>query len=108
VATPAVGLQLFDRMANLVFAAGTPQRHFHLPALAAGEEVMLEFRLTCSLAPGEYTLGLDAATITPDAPDAGLFHERITGLGPLTVHHHDGGVQPFYGVAQLPLEIKYA
>lgn len=108
VASPAVGLQVFDRMANLVFAAGTPQRHFHLPALAAGEEMMLEFRLTCSLAPGEYTLGLDTATITPDAPNAGQFHDRIGGLGPLTIHHASSGVLPFYGLAHLPLDIRYA
>ncbi len=108
VPAPAVGLQLFDRMANLVFAAGTPQRHFHLPALAAGEEVMLDFRLTCSLQLGEYTLGIDAGSITPAEPNAGQFHDRVTGLGPLTIHHEHGGVQPFYGLAHLPLEIKYA
>jgi len=108
VAAPAVGLQLFDRMGNLVFAAGTPQRHFHLPALVAGEEVMLEFKLTCTLQLGEYTLGLDASSLNHSDPNAGIFHERITGLGPLKIYHDQGGVMPFYGLAHLPLDITYA
>lgn len=107
VAAPAVGLQIFDHMANLVFAAGTPQRRFNLPALAAGEEVMLEFRLTCALRPGEYTFGLDAASRVPSQANAGNFHDRVIGLGPLTVHFEQPEVMPFYGIAQLPLEISY-
>lgn len=107
VADPAVGLQVFDHMANLVFAAGTPQRHFNLPSLAAGEEVLLEFRLTCALRPGEYTLGLDAASRVPTQANAGNFHDRVMGLGPLVVHYEQSEVLPFYGIAQLPLQITY-
>lgn len=105
---PAVGLQVFDRMANLIFAAGTPQKHFHLPPLAAGEEVLLDFRLSCALQAGDYTLALDAASLNAADPNAGIFHDRIGGLGPLTIHHARGGVLPFYGLTHVPLEIHYA
>lgn len=108
ISRPAIGLQVFDRRSNLVFAAGTPQRFFNLPALSQGEELLLAFTLTCSLAPGEYTLGLDAATWDSTEVNAGAFHDRVTGLGPLVVHYERSDVLPFYGAAQLPLEITYA
>src|ERR1700677_235577 len=38
---PSTGLQVHDRMGNLVFAAGTPQLRFPLPALAKGQEILL-------------------------------------------------------------------
>ncbi|HVW20906.1 MAG TPA: ABC transporter ATP-binding protein [Opitutaceae bacterium] len=107
VRLPAVGLQLHDRMGNLVYAAGTPQLRFPLPSLAAGEEVLLDFRLTLSLQPGLYTLSLDAAEYDENDPNLGNFFDRVGGLGPLTVSNHAPGALPFYGVAQLPMEISY-
>lgn len=108
IALPSVGLQLHDRMGNLVFAAGTPQLRFPLAALIAGEEVMLEFHLTLALQPGVYSLSLDAAECDPDDPNVGTFYDRVGGLGPLTISHHAPGALPFYGIAQLPMEIGYA
>jgi ABC-type polysaccharide/polyol phosphate transport system ATPase subunit len=108
VAHPALGLQLFDRMANLIFSAGTPQLHFALPPLAAGEEILVDFRLGFDVQPGEYTLGLDAGALGPDGPNHGVFHDRITGLGPIAVTFDSLAAQPFFGAARLPLEISYA
>ena len=54
--------------------------------------------------PGTYTLSLDTAEPNPEDPNIGTFFDRIGGLGPLTVSRHSGGVFPFYGTAQLPLE----
>ena len=99
IALPSVGLQLHDRMGNLLFA---------LPPLAAGEEIMLDFRVTLTAQAGLYTLSLDAAEADPSDPNVGTFHDRVGGLGPLSVAHHAAGVLPFYGAAQLPLEISYA
>jgi hypothetical protein len=104
---PSVGLQLHDRMGNLVFAAGTPQVRFPLPSLEAGREVMLDFYLTLSIHPGSYTLSLDGAEYDEDDPNVGTFHDRVGGLGPLAVTHAGQGAMPFYGVAQLPLEIAF-
>lgn len=108
VAHPALGIQLFDRMANLIFSAGSPQLHFALPPLAAGEEILVDFRLGFDVQPGEYTLGLDAGALGPDGPNHGVFHDRITGLGPVTVTFDPQAAQPFFGAARLPLEISYA
>ncbi len=107
VRLPSAGLQLHDRLGNLVFAAGTPQLRFPLPSLRAGQEIMLDFRLTLGLQPGSYTLSLDAAEYDADNPNVGVFYDRIGGLGPLTVIHHATGAMPFYGIAQLPMEINY-
>lgn len=107
VRLPSIGLQLHDRMGNLVFAAGTTQLRFPLPSLEAGEEVLLEFRLTLSIYPGLYTLSLDAAEHDEENPNIGNFFDRVGGLGPLTISHSAPGAMPFYGVAQVPLEISY-
>jgi len=104
---PSAGIQLHDRMGNLVFAAGTPQLRFPLPALSKGEEFMLEFRVALNLQPGAYTLSLDAAEFDQENPNIGQFYDRIGGLGPQHVANHVSGALPFYGVAQLPMEISY-
>lgn len=108
IAHPALGLQLFDRMSNLIFSAGSPQLRFALPPLAAGEEVLVDFRLGFDVQPGEYTLGLDAGALGPDGPNHGVFHDRVTGLGPINVTFDSQAAQPFFGAARLPLEISYA
>ena len=104
---PSVGVQIHDRLGNLVFAAGTPQLRFPLPALSKGEEIMLEFRVTLNLHPGVYTLSLDGAEFDEENPNIGVFFDRIGGLGPLHVAHHGSGALPFYGIAQLPMAISY-
>jgi ABC-type polysaccharide/polyol phosphate transport system ATPase subunit len=104
---PSIGLQVHDRLGNLVFAAGTTQLRFALGAMPAGAEVMLDFRLALSLYPGVYTLSIDAAEQDAENPNIGHFHDRIGGLGPLTITHQGAGSLPFYGIAQLPLEISH-
>jgi hypothetical protein len=69
--------------------------------------VLLEFRVALNLQPGAYTLSLDAADFDEEDPNVGVFHDRIGGLGPLNIAHHGGGTMPFYGVAQLPMDISY-
>jgi lipopolysaccharide transport system ATP-binding protein len=104
---PSSGVQIHDRTGNLVYAAGTPQLRFSLPAMAKGQEVALEFRVALNLQPGVYTLSIDAAEVDQEDPNIGVFYDRVGGLGPLTVSHHAGGALPFYGTAQLPMEISY-
>ncbi|MDX2186793.1 MAG: ABC transporter ATP-binding protein [Opitutaceae bacterium] len=107
VRLPSIGLQLHDRLGNLVYAAGTPQLRFPLAAFNEGREVMLDFNLTLSLHPGTYTLSFDAAECDAEDPNVGTFFDRVGGIGPLEVKHHGTGAMPFYGVAQLPMEINY-
>jgi hypothetical protein len=104
---PSAGVQVHDRMGNLVFAAGTPQLRFPLPSLSKAQEIVLEFRLALNVQPGVYTLSIDAAEYDEDNPNVGVFYDRVGGLGPLTVGNHGGGTLPFYGAAQLPMDISY-
>jgi hypothetical protein len=107
VGRPSAGVQLHDRMGNLVFAAGTPQLRFPLPAMAKGQEIVLEFRIALNLQPGAYTLSIDAAEFDEENPNVGVFFDRVGGLGPINVAMHGGGALPFYGIAQLPMDISY-
>lgn len=107
VRRPSAGIQIHDRMGALAFAAGTPQLNFPLPQLHKGQEILLEFRVALNLQPGAYTLSIDAAEFDEDNPNVGVFYDRIAGLGPLTVAHHGTGAMPFYGLAQLPMDISY-
>ena len=106
VAEPAVGLQVFDRMSNLVFASGTRQLGTVVPPMVAGEERILTFTLTCNLQPGEYTLSVEASEPSGEGPNFGFLHDKHDGLGPLTVHYEHNHTWPFYGIARLPLEIS--
>jgi hypothetical protein len=94
-------------MGNLVFAAGTTQLRFALPALSKGQEILLEFRIALNLQPGAYTLSIDAADFDEENPNVGTFYDRVGGLGPINVAHHGAGALPFYGMAQLPMDISY-
>lgn len=106
VAEPALGLQVFDRMSNLVFASGTRQLGTVVPPMGAGEERILTFTLTCNLQPGAYTVSVEASEPSAEGPNFGFLHDKHEGLGPLTVHYEHNHTWPFYGIARLPLEIS--
>lgn len=108
ISHPALGLQLFDRMANLIFAAGTPQVHFPLPPMEQGTEILLDFRVKFDVQSGEYTFGLDASELGSSGPNHGMFYDRVTGLGPISVIIDSQAPLPFFGATRLPLEISYA
>ena len=106
IGEPSLGLNLYDRMANLVFAAGTRQLGIKLKPMAAGEERIVTFRLTCNLQPGEYTFSVEASEPSAEGPNFGFLHDKHEGLGPLAVHYEHNHTWPFYGIARLPLEIS--
>jgi ABC-type polysaccharide/polyol phosphate transport system ATPase subunit len=106
VSEPSLGLNVYDRMANLVFAAGTRQLGVKLPPMAAGEERIVTFKLTCNLQPGEYTFSVEASEPSTEGPNFGFLHDKHEGLGPLAVHYEHNHTWPFYGIARLPLEIS--
>lgn len=106
VAAPAVGLHFFDRMNNLVFAAGSRQRGVRLPAMEAGDELVVSLTLGLHVQPGEYTFSLGCSEPSPQGPNYGVNLDRHEGLGPIVVHADATRVLPFYGVAELPLAIR--
>jgi ABC-type polysaccharide/polyol phosphate transport system ATPase subunit len=103
---PSTGLHLYDRMANLVFAAGTRQLHFPMDPMAAGEERVIGFKLGFSVQPGEYTFSLGCGEPSAQGANFGFIHDRYEGLGPVSVHYEGTAVMPFYGVASLPMTIS--
>ena len=111
VQQPNVGIHIYDRLGNLIFASSTRQLRVTVPALAAGEERSVTFRIGLPLQPGAYTFSLGCSEPGGgDSPDVGLLHERHEGLGPFEVSAPDkqqseAAPFPFYGLVQLPMEV---
>lgn len=108
IAVPSSGIHLYDRMNNLVFAAGTRQRQVPFDDFAEGESRVVEFQLVLSVQPGEYTFSVGCSQASAEGPNLGYIQNRLEGLGPITVSPSPlaDGTWPFYGHAKLPLEIK--
>jgi ABC-type polysaccharide/polyol phosphate transport system ATPase subunit len=103
---PSAGLHLFDRLGNLVFAAGTAQLRQHIAPMKPADECLITLRLTMSVQPGEYTLSLGCADVENLDSDSGVFSDQCEGLGPIAVHAPQGQMARFYGIARLPLEVE--
>jgi lipopolysaccharide transport system ATP-binding protein len=108
ISNPSSGLHFYDRMNNLVFAAGTRQLLVPFGDFAAGETRIIEFQLELSVLPGEYTFSVGCAQASDEGPNQGYIQHRLEGLGPITVlpPTTETGTWPFYGIAKLPLNIK--
>lgn len=108
IVDPSAGIHLFDRMGNLVFAAGTRQLGHVLPELARGDELVVRMALKLPVQPGEYTFSLGASEPLADFnPNVGIIQDRHELLGPLSVIADSGKLMPFYGIARLPMEVEY-
>jgi hypothetical protein len=103
---PSTGIHLFDRLGNLVFAAGTRQLRHRLPDLKPGQELLVKFEITFNVQPGEYTFSLGASEPCEQGPNIGYIHDRHEMLGPIIVVADEAEIFPFYGIAQLPMRIK--
>jgi ABC-type polysaccharide/polyol phosphate transport system ATPase subunit len=103
---PSTGFNIYDRMTNLVFAAGTRQLGVILKPMQAGEERLVTFKLTCNLQPGEYTFSIETSEPSAEGPNFGCLHDKHEGFGPLTIHYEHNHTWPFYGIARLPLEVS--
>lgn len=107
IADPATGIQLYDRLGNLVFAAGTRQLKHRLPSLSPGEKIVVSLELTMDVQPGEYTFGIGSSEPSESGPNSGYFHDRIDMLGPIVVNFDHDDVFPFYGIARLPMAAEH-
>jgi ABC-type polysaccharide/polyol phosphate transport system ATPase subunit len=105
VSNPSVGIHLFDRLGNLVFAAGTRQLGRRLPDLSPNQELVVNWKLVFSIQPGEYTFSLGASEPSQEGVNYGFVHHRYEMLGPIIVHADPTKPFPFYGMAQLPMSI---
>lgn len=108
ITEPSAGIHLYDRLGNLVFAAGTRQLQHHLPPLEAGEELVISMTLQFNVQPGEYTFCLGASEPSSDGgPNVGYVHDRHEMLGPLVVTYDSDRLYPFYGIAKLPMTVQF-
>ncbi len=102
---PSIGIHIFDRMNNLVFAAGTTQLCRPLQSIRKGEERVVSIIITFSIQPGEYTFNLACGSPSKTAHNTGYVDDQFEGLGPIVVHYDRNKELPFYGTAQLPMSI---
>jgi ABC-type proline/glycine betaine transport system ATPase subunit len=107
VRQPRVGLHLYDRFNNLVFAAGTFQLGHVLPDLAPGERVAVRAEVTMDVHPGEYAFGVGASVPSEAHPEHGEVCDRVMQLGPIAVVQDREAVRPFFGIAKLPMRVSH-
>jgi ABC-type polysaccharide/polyol phosphate transport system ATPase subunit len=106
--TPTIGIHLFDRLGNLVFATGSTQLRSDMPPLDTGEYLAACLRVELRVQPGEYTFSLTAGeAIESENPNLGFVHDSHELLGPINVQQPADPLLPFYGVAQLPTALEY-
>ena len=102
---PSVGVHLYDRLGNLVFAAGTAHLGLILPPMRQGHELIVALRIKFNVQPGEYILSVGcSAAPPPGAPDVSDLEDQCEGLGPIAISPQLGGRPPFHGIAALPMD----
>ncbi len=104
---PQTGIHLYDRFGNLIFAAGTPQLKKKLPPMNPGQRMVVSFEIILSVQPGEYTFTLGASEPSEEGINIGYIHDRHEMLGPIVVIADPDEIYPFYGIAQLPMNLSY-
>lgn len=101
------GVHLYDRLGNLVFASGTRQLGVSLPDLQAEQKAIVRLSIKMNIQPGEYVFSVGVSEPSSEGPDVGYIHDRIDMLGPLLILSGNFTIQPFYGIALLPMEATY-
>lgn len=107
ICDPSAGVHIYDRLGNLVFAAGSRQLRHRLPDLQTGQELVVSMDITFNVQPGEYTFSLGASELSQEGPNVGFVQDRIEMLGPIVVSYDYAEVFPFYGIAQLPMVVNH-
>jgi lipopolysaccharide transport system ATP-binding protein len=102
---PSLGLELYDRFNQLVYAISSINLGQELQLLKAGTSVIASFRVRFSLQSGEYSLAVaTAAQSGADHPNTGNYLDRHPKLGPITVFW-SRPLLPFYGMTALETEL---
>lgn len=106
IGMPSVGILLYDRLNNLVFASSSRMLGTPLAPMRAGEERLVEIELTWNVQPEVYTFSLNCTEPSDESVMLGVIHDIHEGLGPVSVisEVHDRP-PPFSGIAKLPLAV---
>ena len=107
IIAPSVGIELFDRIGNRVFSAGTRSLGMVLPDLSDGEKLVVRFEVTFNVMPGQYTFGVGTSEPSKEGPNVGFIHDRIELLGPIAVNFDFNKLMPFHGLAKLPMTAEF-
>lgn len=105
---PSVGIQLYDRLNNLVFAAATAQLKHRLPDMKAGDRALVWLKLSMDVKDGDYTFGLSVCEPHGEVEGAATFHDCLELLGPLQVALPTDVPRTFYGMAKLAMNASHA
>lgn len=107
---PNFGIIIHDNLGNLVFSCSTSGLGNKIPKMEMQEKRVVAFKIKMSLSPGEYTFALVCGHSAEDLdPNRGVTCDRHNSLGPLVVlFDYSKSAPPFYGIAQLPMEIIMA
>lgn len=102
---PNFGVELYDRMNQLVFATSSLFLGDRPPVMRPGDTVLANLRVKFGLRPGEYTFALVAAASPDGNPKHGKYLDRRYNLGPITVSA-DPDHYRFLGLAWLDATSK--
>jgi hypothetical protein len=70
---------------------------------------MVKIELKLNVQPGEYTFSLGTAEALPEeSSNVALIHDRHNLLGPIVVTADYNELMPFYGIAQLPMDVEFS
>jgi hypothetical protein len=107
VKKPYFGIVIHDRTGSLIFTGTTVQVMGYCPEMTAGQEVVIGFKVRMTVQAGEYLFRLSCAEPTvPYHPNKGVSLDAYEQLGPITVRFdYERERAPFYGIAQLPMEM---
>jgi ABC-type polysaccharide/polyol phosphate transport system ATPase subunit len=102
-----VGIDLYDKMKNLIFCCASRHLKARLRHLSNGEELTVGFKLRMNVQAGEYTFNLKCGAYTGDeGMNRGTLCDAHESLGPLSVtFDYNKQLAPFYGIALLPMEM---
>ena len=105
VARPNIGLEIYDRFNQLVYAVSALNLDQPVASMMCGAELVATFRIRLSLQPGQYTFVAVTADQSGVAdPNTGVYHDRHHKLGPITVTW-SRPLHKFYGMAALDTEL---
>lgn len=105
--SPSAGIHLYDRLGNVVFAAGTRQLKISLPDLQKGDRLVVQLALNMNVSCGEYTFSVGTSEPAQGRNNVGYIHDRKEKLGPIMVNFAPDRMLPFHGIAKLPLSASF-
>lgn len=107
IIAPSAGMELFDRIGNRVFSAGTRQLGLVLPDMVPGEKLVVRLDVTFNVVPGQYTFGIGASEPSEEGLNIGFAHDRLELLGPIVVNYDFNKLMSFHGLAKLPMKADF-